>query len=116
MAKSCKASEPEITAALTGNRRSEHLFVLRQNFEAFEFHQRQIAQCDQAIATQLTSPGQTRQRPSQELSAARPCCKNEPRVELRTPLHRITGGADFSQLDGIGPLAHCNRSPKSAPT
>jgi hypothetical protein len=24
------------------------VFVLRQNFEAFEFHQRQIAQCDPA--------------------------------------------------------------------
>ena len=39
----CKASEQEIIAALTGNYRPEHLFVLRQNFEAFEFHQRQIA-------------------------------------------------------------------------
>jgi len=44
----CKASEQDIAAALTGNYRPEHLFALRQNFEAFEFHQRQIAQCDPA--------------------------------------------------------------------
>lgn len=101
----CKASEQEIAAALTGNYRLEHLFALRQNFEAFEFHQRQNADCDQAIEAHLTSLA-TRQPASQELPAARPRAKpskNEPRIELRAPLHRITGGADLSQLDGIGP-------------
>jgi hypothetical protein len=36
----------------------------------------------------------------------RPRCKpskNEPRVELRAPLYRITGGVDLSQIDAIGP-------------
>jgi transposase len=102
----CKATEQEIIAALTGNYRPEHLFALRQNFEAFEFYQRQLADCDQAIEAQLTQLMQTRQPPAQELPAARPRCKpskNEPRVELREPLHRITGGADLSQIDGIGP-------------
>lgn len=102
----CKASEQEIIAALTGNYRAEHLFALRQNFEAFEFHLRQIAGCDQAIEAQLTNLAQTRQPPAQELPAAKPRpkpSKNEPRVELRAPLHRITGGADLSQIDGIGP-------------
>jgi transposase len=102
----CKASEQEIIAALTGNYRAEHLFALRQNFEAFEFYQRQIVDCDQAIEAHLTKLAQTRQAPASELPAARPRCKpskNEPRVELREPLHRITGGADLSQIDGIGP-------------
>jgi transposase len=102
----CKASEVEIVAALTGNYRAEHLFALRQNFEAFEFYQRQIADCDQAIGAQLTQLAQSRQPPAQELPAARPrakLSKNEPRVELRAPLHRITSGADLSQIDGIGP-------------
>jgi transposase len=102
----CKASEGEIVAALTGNYRAEHLFALRQNFEAFEFYQRQIADCDKAIEAQLTQLAQSRQPPAQELPAARPrakLSKNEPRVELRAPLHQITGGADLSQIDGIGP-------------
>ena len=102
----CKASEPEIIAALTGNYRAEHLFALHQNFEAFEFYQRQITDCDQAIEAHLTKLAQTRQLPTLQLPAARPRCKpskNEPRVELREPLHRITGGADLSQIDGIGP-------------
>jgi len=102
----CKASVQEIAAALTGNYRPEHLFALRQNFAAFEFHQKQITECDQAIEAQINQLAETRQPPAPELPAARPRCKpskNEPRVELRAPLHRITGGTDLSQIDGIGP-------------
>ncbi len=43
--------------------------------------------------------------PTTPLPAARPRQKprrNEPRFELRTPLHQLTG-VDLSQLDGIGP-------------
>jgi len=102
----CKASETEIAAALTGHYRAEHLFALRQNFEAFEFHQRQIAQCDQAIEGQLAHLADSRPSAPSELPTARQRykhSKNEPRGELRAPLHRITGGADLSQIDGIGP-------------
>ncbi len=85
----CKASEQDIAAALTGNYRLEHLFALRQNFAAFEFHQLQIAQCDQAIAAQLASLADSCPPASRELPAARPrvkLSKNEPRGELRAPL------------------------------
>jgi len=102
----CNASQQEIAAALTGNYRAEHLFVLRQNFEAYQFDQRQIAQCDALIEAQLTTLAGTRPAPSKPLPAARPRkkpSKNEPRLELRSPLHRITGGADLSQIDGFGP-------------
>lgn len=102
----CRASAQEIIAALTGNYRPEHLFALRQNFEAFEFYQRQIADCDKAIESQLTSLAQSCQPPARELPAARPRCqpsKNEPPFELRLPLHRLTGGSDLTQIDGIGP-------------
>jgi len=80
----CKASEQDIAAALTGHYRPEHLFALRQNFAAFEFHQRQIAQCDQAIEAQLASLAESRPPASRELPAARPrvkLSKNEPRGE-----------------------------------
>ena len=29
--------------------------------------------------------------------------KNEPRFEIRTPLHHLTGGIDRTQIDGITP-------------
>ncbi len=38
----CRASEAELIAALTGHYRPEHLFVLQQNLELFDAHQRQI--------------------------------------------------------------------------
>ncbi len=39
----CKADKAELVAALTSNYRAEHLFSLRQNFAAYEFHLGQIA-------------------------------------------------------------------------
>ncbi len=102
----CRASEQEIAAALTGNYRAEHLFVLRQNFEAYEFNQRQIAGCDRAIEARLATLAGNCEPPKTALPVARPrnkLSKNEPRLELRSPLHRITGGTDLSQVDGIGP-------------
>lgn len=102
----CQASAQEIAGALTGNYRAEHLFALRQNFAAYEFYQRQIADCDTAIEGQLANLAGTRQPPKTALPAARPrkrLSKNEPRLELRSPLHRITGGIDVSQLDGFAP-------------
>ena len=41
----CRASEAEIVAALTGNYREEHVFVLQQNLELFDAYQRQDAAC-----------------------------------------------------------------------
>jgi transposase len=100
----CHASEAEIAAALTGHYRPEHLFVLKQNVELFDAFQQQIQACDIQVEARLadlaratapaaplsSSPSRRRPRP------------NEPRFDVRTPLHQLTG-TDLSQLDGIGP-------------
>ena len=39
----CHASEAEIVAALRGNYRPEHVFVLQQNLELFDTYQQQLA-------------------------------------------------------------------------
>jgi transposase len=101
----CHASEAEIVAALTGNYRPEHVFSLRQNLEAFDHTQQQLAACDTAIEAHLQTLAAHATRATTPLPAARPRQKprdNEPRFELRTPLHQLTG-VDLSQLDGIGP-------------
>jgi transposase len=49
----CHASHQELVAALTGNYREEHLFCLRQNFTAYQFHLQQIAECDAEIEALL---------------------------------------------------------------
>jgi transposase len=101
----CKASAAEIRAALTGNYRPEHVFVLQQNLELFDMYQRQVAGCDVAIDAHLARLIAEAAAPAAPLPPARPRHRprdNEPRLDLRTPLHQLTG-VDLSQLDGIGP-------------
>ncbi len=101
----CRASEEEIVAALTGHYRPEHVFVLKQNLELFEAYQRQMADCDTAIEAQLQTLAANATTPPAPLPAARSKRKprhNEPRFEIRSPLHRLTG-ADLSQIDGLAP-------------
>src|SRR5208283_1259900 len=45
----CHHSEQEIALALDGTWRPEHLFELQQAHELYQFHHRQIAECDQRI-------------------------------------------------------------------
>jgi transposase len=104
----CHASLQEIIAALTGNYRAEHLFTLKQQFEAYEFNCKQLAECDNAIQQQLDALAANQPPPPTELPTARHAAKpkrHEPAFDIRTPLHRLTGGADLSQIDGIGPHA-----------
>jgi transposase len=102
----CRASEAEIEAALTGQYRPEHLFVLQQNLELFDALQQRIAACDVAIeahlgtlAVEAPADVSTPLPPPRRPHAPR---DNEPRFELRTPLHQLTG-VDLSQINGIGP-------------
>ena len=101
----CHASEAEIVAALTGNYRPEHLFVLQQNLELYDAHQQQLRACDAAIEAHLAHLAAQTAPPSSALPAARRRQKprrNEPSFDLRPLLHRLSG-ADLSQLHGLGP-------------
>jgi transposase len=102
----CRATPAEITAALTGSYRPEHLFVLQQNLELFDACQRQLAACDGAIDAHLQRLTATQEVPTTPLPAPRVHRRpidNDPTFEIRTPLHRLTGGIDLTQIDGIGP-------------
>jgi transposase len=103
----CRASRAEIVAALTGHYRPEHLFVLQQNLALFDACQTQLAACDRAIEAHVQIVTATVAAPPTPLPAPRvirrPGVDNEPRFEIRTPLHHLTGGVDLTQIDGIGP-------------
>jgi transposase len=104
----CRASREEIVAALRGNYREEHLFSLRQNFAAYQFHLQQIAECDTAIEALLNTLAAQRPQPCAALPPPRRKSSpkgHEPRFDIRSPLHRLTGGVDLSQIDAIGPQA-----------
>ncbi|MBI1959081.1 MAG: IS110 family transposase [Candidatus Rokubacteria bacterium] len=101
----CHASEADLIAALTGNYRPEHVFVLRQNLELYDAYQRQLATCDAAIEAHLHTLSANAPPPARPLPAARKRKKprgNEPRFDIRTPLHQLTG-VDLTQLDALGP-------------
>jgi transposase len=104
----CKASAQEMIAALTGNYRAEHLFTLKQNFDAYQFNCRQIAECDSAIQQLMVTLAAHHPSPTTELPSARRPTKpkrHDPAFDIRTPLYRLAGGVDLSQIDGIGPHA-----------
>lgn len=102
----CRASKAEIVAALTGNYRPEYLFVLQQNLELFDACQAQLLACDRAIEMHLRTVTARLAAPTAPLPVPRVTHKprrNDPRFEIRTPLHELTGGVDLSQIDGISP-------------
>jgi transposase len=102
----CRASTAEIVAALTGNYRAEHLFVLQQNLELFDACQTQLVACDRAIEAHVQTLTAQRPAPATPIPTARVTKKrrdNEPRFEMRARLHHLTGGVDLSQIDGIAP-------------
>jgi transposase len=101
----CRSSEEEIAAALTGNYRLEHLFVLKQNIEQYDVLQLQIKACDMAIEAHLNALAVKASSPAPPLPKARTRRRkrsNEPQFDVRSPLHQMSG-TDISQIDGIGP-------------
>lgn len=102
----CRASEDDIAAALTGNYRPEHIFVLRQAVDAYDFVQRQIRDCDQQLERVLGALAKRCPEPDSPMSEPRDKRKkrspNDPRFEIRSPLYRITG-CDLTRINGIGP-------------
>src|SRR5262249_46563890 len=49
----CKNSTAAIAKAPQGTWRHEHLFELRQAYDLYQFHHRQISQCDEMIRAEL---------------------------------------------------------------
>ncbi len=48
-----QASPEEIRKSLVGFWKESHLFELRQNYDAYEFHRKQLEQCDEKLNEQL---------------------------------------------------------------
>jgi len=79
--------------------------VLQQNLELFDAYQHQLTACDTAIEAHVLTLAAQAPTPARPVPAARTRKKprnNEPRFEIRTPLHQLTG-VDLTQIDAIGP-------------
>jgi transposase len=98
----CKATEPEIAAALCGNWRPELLFALQQDLKLYDFYQKQLQECegrieeclramaDQSKGAPLPPSPRARRKPE----------KNEVRFGARALLFRMAG-VDLTQIEGI---------------
>ena len=102
----CKKSEEEIGKALTGTWREEHLFVLKQSMEMYDFYTQQIQACDQEIERvySLTRPDwDAGELKPLSISKRNSHSKNKPQnpESIRKHLKRISG-VDLSMVDGFG--------------
>ncbi|OUC13869.1 MAG: IS110 family transposase [Alkalinema sp. CACIAM 70d] len=99
-----RKSEVEIAAALSGDYRAEHVFVLAQELALYEHYQQQIADCDAQIETYLNQlPTQLPPEQVGEPVASRQRPQNQPSFDLKHHLYRISG-VDFTEIDGLGVL------------
>lgn len=105
----CQKTEEELAQALTGTWREEHLFVLRQSLELYDFYTRQIQACDAEIERTYTTirpewpdPAPDDQEPlppNKRGSNSKNLPKDSP-VHVRQHLRRITG-LDLTAVDGL---------------
>jgi len=97
----CKNDRETISRALEGTWRPEHLFALQQAFDLYQFHHRQIAQCDERIEAELARlPNHSGDKPF----AAKPrrCGRkpNDLNFDACGPLFRALG-IDLTEVEGI---------------
>jgi transposase len=100
-----KASEEEIARSLEGNWQEEHLFVLQQEQEGYQFCLKQMAECDQRLQQYLQqqedrSQGASLPEEKRKERLRKKKKGNTPQFDLRAELFRMTG-TDLTQIDGI---------------
>lgn len=117
-----RKSAPEIEAALKGDFRPEHLFVLGQTLAHYRHVQQLIAACDQSLLVQLEATStrppagkpsaseekQSKQKKAAHAGAGQAKPKRKPRTEQEQSwLEQIIriAGVDLTQIPGLGALA-----------
>jgi transposase len=98
-----KRSTAEIAAALVGDYRVEHLFVLTQELNLYDMYQQQIQQCDQQIEQCLAEFDSQNDEPLPPRPKGKKPSRNAPNFDLRSHLYRISG-VDFTQINGLEAL------------
>jgi transposase len=99
----CKSSQDQIAKALAGTWRPEHLFVLKQSLELYDFYTAQLAACDAAIEQHFSAlKPRWDAAPPADLPPVKPGSrsKNQPALNVRAHLLRLTG-VDLVAVHGI---------------
>ena len=91
-----------VRESLRGTWKEEPLFALRQALAAWEFYQRQIAECDQALARVLGELAGPEDPAVPSPSPTKPGGPNTPEIQnLHGLLRRLCGGKDPTVLPGV---------------
>jgi transposase len=97
----CQHSKEQIALALEGTWRPEHLFELRQAYELYQFHHRQITECDQQVRAELANfPNRAGPKTRAVKPRKRGRKSNDVRFEATGPLFRALG-VDLTLIEGI---------------
>lgn len=118
-----KSSIADIASALTGDYRSEHVFVLQQELRLYEFYQAEIAAIDAEIEQCLASfEAKTLESPpTRGKKRRKKPTANHPNFDLHQYLYRMAG-VDFTLIDGLDALtvqtilSEVGLNPKRFPT
>jgi transposase len=103
-----KASVETVAKSLVGDYRPEHLFTLRQSLDAWRYHRKLIADCDDEVQKHLArfaSQANPKQKPlprAKKVSSSK-VHTNTPSYDLRTEHYRILG-VDLTEVPGINTL------------
>jgi transposase len=97
----CQATAEQLAQALTGSWREEHLFGLRQAYEAWQFYQKQIDKVEEQIQAQLSRMKTDRAlpplKPRPRTRGRKP---NDPRFDVRGALYYAVG-LDLTEIEGV---------------
>lgn len=100
----CHASVETIKAALNGNDRPEHIFVLTQSLDLYDFYQAKMLECDRNLEAVLDTLATDQGHNPRDLPRVRTKTKQvgTPSFDVRTALFGILG-LDLTQIHGLGP-------------
>jgi transposase len=100
----CRASVETIKAALNGNDRPEHIFVLTQSLELYDFYKGKMLECDRHLETMLATLGADTEHDPSQLPRARTKTKqaSTPSFDVRAALFGVLG-VDLTEIHGMGP-------------
>jgi transposase len=103
-----QSSVHDIVKSLEGDYRQEHLFVLKQAVDLYDYYHQQIEACDRQLEgclLQFDSKIDVKSQPVPPAKVGgRKRRRNEPHINLHAHLYRITG-IDFTRIDGLDVLS-----------
>lgn len=97
----CHNDEATIAKALEGTWRAEHLFALKQAYELYQFHHRQMVECDQRIDAELAKlPDRAGDKPFVPKPRKGGRKQNNLTFAASEPLFKALG-VDLTEIEGI---------------